>query len=108
MRFAGDVGGAKGAWPRWEVGECVYLVEVWRGEVARLLGNQAAILVESSQAASTSSLSPAAKMNVRKLHVKNSFCDQILHKPFVCTVEPLYNERIGTANFFHYLEVFLY
>ena len=60
--FLGGVGGAKGAWPRWEEGECVYLVEVWMEEVGRVISDQAAILTDCSKVNPTDQLS--ANMSV--------------------------------------------
>ncbi|CAI8013410.1 Ataxin-10 [Geodia barretti] len=59
-----EVGGGKEAWPQWEEGECVYLVEMWRGEVGKVMSDQAAILIECFNTSSTEQLSSTAKMNV--------------------------------------------
>ncbi|CAI8013409.1 hypothetical protein GBAR_LOCUS8506 [Geodia barretti] len=58
-----EVGGGKEAWPQWEEGECVYLVEMWRGEVGKVMSDQAAILIECFNTSSTEQLSSTAKMN---------------------------------------------
>ena len=57
------MGGGKEAWPQWEEGECVYLVQMWRGEVGKVMSDQAAILIECFNTSSTEQLSSTAKMN---------------------------------------------
>ena len=54
----------EGEWPEWEDSECVHLVEVWRGEVERMLGKEAAILSECSRANHKDDLSPSTQINV--------------------------------------------